>query len=484
VLTKAIRRYWTPGCCALLLLGLSGCMASESQQGDTFVYKNTILKTLLLLGIAGALLVFGVGILWESLKGVKPKKKRRTSDRRKRRKPAASTSPGKKIAGIGFGAGLSFGGMLVLVLGVPSSLMQHITVSQDRVTMQVSVLWFSASEKEILFSSITGLDKQEEEVAGRRGTKVKATMFINHAGGAERIEMGPLEKAAYPKIVELLAAYRAADGDVGAGENVVSTDPTPVTDGTPTLDETVRNVVERGTISPRNGSTNPGDNPGPSTPLDASGLTPTESIGRYFKGGQVAMRDRVSRRAIRATIIEVYVGGKLKVRSDVDASQQELLTDIRSANPLASAIVPPPTFGPGSPVDPQDPPAVGSILLSSHAGRWFEVELIHSMRARSVIKWVGEDKRFIVSTSLLRVPPAEGTKPYIAKRYNPTDVSGLTPVGRLGSVAVGDEVYFHEGATSRKVVVVQPYQEGAIKVRVVQTQEDFFVFIPELRRRP
>lgn len=201
--TVSTRRFQTFGCCILLILVLPGCMATESQQGDTFVYKKTMLNTLMLLGISVAFLAFGIFILRASLQGTKTRRKRRSA---KRRRPMSV----KQIGAAAGGAVLTIIGAFVLLFGVPGSRMQHITVSKDRVTMRLSVLQFS--DKEILFSSITSLKKHKKVVASRRGPKTKETMFIGHTGGGENIEMGPLEMAAYPKLVEMLAAYREAQG--------------------------------------------------------------------------------------------------------------------------------------------------------------------------------------------------------------------------------------------------------------------------------
>ncbi len=474
---------------AIFTLGFSGCMASESQQGDSFVYTNTILKTLMLLGIAAVLLVIGAGILRESLKPPKPQKKKRTPRDGKRRKPEPPpTDPKKKIGAILLGSGLLLGGVLVLILGVPSSLVQHVTVSKDKVAMRLSVLWFSNGTREIPFSSIRSINIDEEQVATRRGMRTKQIMILSLDTGTERIEMGALEKAAYPKLKEMLEDYRNGGGDTNPVADNGQNPANPPAQNPPANVPAKTNPPH---IAQNNPHTNPrtfprkttpfGQNPNstnPAPPVNVANLTPVSHIGRFFKGGEAWTAGPGA-----ATILEVYAEGKLKLMPRQENSGGVKVVNLADARPIGSGFVPK-EFGPGTLIDPANPPAPGAKLLAVHAGRWFEVELLRMQGKNPVIKWPSEKNPNIATAKMVRVPPPEGTKPYDGKRYNPPTDAGLTPIEQRGNFEKGKEVYFKEGGVSRKVIIVQMYREFLSKVRDPATNEEFYAFSQELSNRP
>jgi hypothetical protein len=177
----------------------TGCMARESQNGDSFVYTSTLLNSLLLMVIAGVILGFGVTFVYL---GVKPEKGRN-------RNPTSH-----KVMALAGGIAAILIGAAISIIGVPYSFMAHITVHPDRVVMRDSVLWFASGDREIWYDSIVEFAREDKPIA-RRGRKKEDLVIRFASGPPDRIEMGPRERAAYAKLVQAHQQYRA-DNNSGA----------------------------------------------------------------------------------------------------------------------------------------------------------------------------------------------------------------------------------------------------------------------------
>jgi hypothetical protein len=328
--------------------------------------------------------------------------------------------------------------------------------------------------------------------------------------------MGPLEKKAFPKLVEMLEAYRAGSNDalgdgtqIAAGNNpgwdaeaqrefdelVNSQSPlnTPI-ETDPPLVQNVPPIAQNNPSNPN--PVNPGSgprqftpfgkrpenaNPQPAAPIDISKLTPVDNIGRLYKNGEAIVKGLGNG---RATILEVYKEGKLKVLPPGGKPGDEVLVDIADARPPGNSSYISKEFGPGTLIDPANPPAAGTKLLGFHAGRWFEVEFVEMRGTKPVIKWPGETGRNVATSNMVRVPPPEGIKPYDGKRYVPPTDEGLTPYEQRGVYAKGKQFYLKDGAASRKVAIVQLFQEQVTKVQDLETGEMIYAFSGELSNTP
>lgn len=183
---------------------VSGCTAVSSSDGDTTIYRNSVLLIVGVLAISIAFLVFGVGIFLESFQAIRAKPKRSRSGKRKR-KPAAQ---GKAWGGVCVGVGLTLIGLIVLLMGVPSAALAYVEVGPERVVIRDQLFWFATSPAEYSYSSISNIDHEEITTLSRRGTRKKQILYLTHTGGVERIEMVPIHLAARERLEQAWRDYR------------------------------------------------------------------------------------------------------------------------------------------------------------------------------------------------------------------------------------------------------------------------------------
>ncbi len=112
------------------MLLMSGCTAVSTSNEGVALYKNSIVSTLCLFGIGVAFLVFGIGIAKESYEKRIPKKR---SKKRRRQQPKAKQAG---TTGIVIGSGLTLIGVIIIVLGVPSSLLAYVEVGPEQVVIR------------------------------------------------------------------------------------------------------------------------------------------------------------------------------------------------------------------------------------------------------------------------------------------------------------------------------------------------------------
>lgn len=418
---------------SLLLPLFSGCAAVAHPAGESVTFKNSMLATVGLLGIALAFLVFGAGIARESYHAL-PKGKRS----RKSSKSGKGRQPTPKWAGVMVGSGLTVIGGLILLLGVPSSLLAYVTVTPEKVVLRDQLLWFSTGPREIPFSSIAGIERVEEEVIARRGKRKKQYLFITHTGGTERIEMAMVHQAAWPRLDEMWRESQAT------GSMLAESGPQPgPTEGGG--DSAVEAIASNAAGSPANrasGAMLGGNAPAASPP----GVGPNDAQELTVLPGE----NPQSLRGRNGEVFRTRVVGS--IAGNIFGSGP--YTDDSS---LAVAAVHAGVLRPGQ---------IGIVVYRMLPGLpSYEGSERHGVRSN---RWNEYQGSFEILTA---TPDAELANPFQptamgagSKSTSTPSVDSLTPVERIGRYAPGIFVSAKGAMGYSRAAVVEVYAEGKVRI--------------------
>ncbi|WP_164103504.1 SHD1 domain-containing protein [Candidatus Laterigemmans baculatus] len=205
---RSPRRRVALGLLALGATSLTGCMVNTVTQGDATIYSNSPLNTLLLAAVG--CVVFGFGVAF-CLVGLFARESAVADVYGGYHQPPRSRWKLQNVLSLLGGCGLMMGGGLILLLGVPSSWMAHITIYPDRVVLRDSVIWFATEDREVPFETIADITREEKPIVRKR--RPAEDLVIHYRdGSAQRIEMGPKERAAYDELLRAYHAFRSGDG--------------------------------------------------------------------------------------------------------------------------------------------------------------------------------------------------------------------------------------------------------------------------------
>ena len=400
----------------VLLVCGSGCTAVSAPQGETTVYTNSIPFVGGLSLIGAGFLFFGVMIAKESLQN--PRASRRRSKRKKRsgRKRARPRQSGS-FWGVVVGGGLTTIGLIILCMGVPSSLIAYVEVGPEKVVIRDQLFWFMTSPKELSYNSITDIDHEVVQTIARRGVRKKEYLYISHAGGMERIEMTPIHKAAREHLEQAFANFQQSGGlglalDESPGPLPVNVDipseasirtagrsPSPATASFPSSPPQSGNLfsgVPRQDVAPVSLD--------PEIPDEPQSLTKIDRIGR-FREGKIVMAKSDDGKSYRALIIEVYQERMITIQFEYGPDQgAKVVLPLSDCQPSAAAKVPAKGEGPGLEITDASQLNVGTKLLAYHDGDWLPASVKRIRGSRPVIQWDGERNLVGVPLSWLRIP--------------------------------------------------------------------------------
>ena len=395
----------------LLLISLTGCTAVSTSEGDSTVYSNSVPFVLGLTLIGLAFLVFGVGIAKESLQSRQTRSKRKS---RSRKRSSAKKSSRKRRAipwGVLVGGGLTLIGAIIMLMGVPSSLMAFVKVGPEQVVIRDDLFWFATSPKTFAYSSVSSIDHEVVKVLARRGVRNKEYLYITHAGGHERIEMTPIHKAAREHLERAFQEYRNSPTEL--------TPETSLSDAFPDSEfpiEDALDIVSSGTndapiATPVNQTS---DSPSPqaamtTSPIDeqANGLTPIDHIGRFRAGRSLTVK-HPSGRWYAGSALEVYAENKMKIRYNYGPDEGAVrIVDLSDANPAATLILAKKGEGPGREIKRAEELAPGTKVLAHYDGDWLPAEVKGTRNGKPIIQWDGESRRTAVPLSRVRMKTNE-----------------------------------------------------------------------------
>lgn len=423
---------------------LAGCMATETVQGTTATYGNSWLNVLLLLAVAVVLTVLGAGLLNEALKASRPKP-------RKKRKGSSGPQWTPRLMGqAGLGGVLLAGGLLLLLLGVPSCLFATIDVRDDRVVIHDSLFWFASGPREYSYESINDLSVDESATLSRRGLRKKEYLNIHHTGGTERIEMSPMWLAARPRLEENWKKFRfptnpatTAGAAVVAGGGGVPGQPGSAAAGTPS--------------SPAGASV-------PGAIAQNGGVR----LGRFSPGLKVLANNGT--KYVFAVVLSVLPQGRITVRED--ETGQILEVPLAEASVGPSLIFPDPNDLPGSEVAPTSPVNPGQMLLGFYGGNWYPVKVRQTIAQDNYveIEWLDEPGIHRVPRSTLRFPPP-GDVVAIIKHPFPdplaeTTSPASTPVDEKAPYVVGEKLEVYDLGHWFPCEFMKLLPDGRIRIRL------------------
>lgn len=437
--TALRRSLWlTPACF------LSGCMATESTQGTISTYGNSWLNVLLLTVIAGVLIAVGAGFVNEARKASRPRVK-------KKRKGTASPEWTPRLMGkAGLGGVALAGGLLLLLLGVPSCLFASIEVREDRVLIEDSLLWFASSPREYPFASINDLSVDESATMSRSGWRKKSYLNIHHADGTERIEMTPMWHAARPKLEENWRKFRGIPVPSGIS-------------GSPAIAGT-------GSLPLPKGDAAAGTQPPQAAPSVANGAgnTTVNRLGRYAPGLNVIAKSGAN--YVPATVLRVVALGRVTVRVDATGEVLEMPLDDARVGP--SLVFPDANELPGTEVADSSPVTPGQKLLSFYGGNWYPVKVRQAIAKDNYveIEWQDEPGIHRVPRSQLRFPPP-GDVVAIIKHPFPDPGQAATPAAGTpdnanAPYAVGEKLEVFDLGTWFPCEFYKLLPDGRVRIRL------------------
>lgn len=494
----SIRSRWRYGVLTLPVI-LSGCMAVETVQGESTVFSQSPLVTLVI-GLGGlAFLVIGVGASVEAL----PYALQTAAAKRKGRKGGPKRKNG--IAQILVGGLMAAIGLALVTYGVPSTLMSSVTVGPDSITLKHGSILFLSSTKKIPYDSISGFNVEEIDTRGFKGRKqIKRILHLSHSGGHERIEMNSMHIAAMPKLEEAYAAF--SNRDPGAAlvaadampENLASlpmhmehSDTLPSRTGPVSVPNT---GIPEGQTSPAGVTFSPSviSDSATGTAVDTSstpateGLTPITNLGRLQSGQLINVRSNGA--VLFAEIQEVFAERKLRVRYPREASRGEELIEVGQVASVQAEILDSQATPPGVRIEAVTEIAMGDILLAQHGSQWYPVEVLAIQPPDRVrVTWIDEPRgnHSIPLAWCCRVPAAGVLPPAVAG--TPTGAVAKAPSSPDNSgrgIAAGQKMEAFWGNKWYPVEILSVGKDGKIRIHYIGYADSWDTDVEPDKLRP